>query len=154
MRLHVIAVGKRLPTWAEQACDDYVKRVRGDCSLQIHPVPSSRRGGKDPGPRIREEGAALLKAAPRSALLVALLIDGDRWSTEQLAEHFTTWRDRERDVAFLIGGADGLSAQCREAAGHRWSLSALTLPHALARVVVVEQLYRAWSMSHGHPYHH
>ncbi|MDH3451657.1 MAG: 23S rRNA (pseudouridine(1915)-N(3))-methyltransferase RlmH [Gammaproteobacteria bacterium] len=154
MRLHVIAVGKRLPAWAEQACSEYAKRVRGDCSLHVRPVASSRRGGTDPGARVREEGQALLRAVPRSALLVALEIDGDGWSTEQLAQRFAAWRGSERDVAFLIGGADGLSAQCRKAARHCWSLSSLTLPHALARVVVVEQLYRAWSLAHGHPYHH
>jgi len=154
MRLHVIAVGKRLPAWAEQACGEYAKRVRGDCSLHLHPVANSRRGGNDSVGRVREEGEALLRAVPRSALLVALTIDGDGWSTVQLARHFTEWRSSERDVAFLIGGADGLSEQCREAARYRWSLSAMTLPHALARVVVVEQLYRAWSLAHGHPYHH
>ncbi|MDH3715627.1 MAG: 23S rRNA (pseudouridine(1915)-N(3))-methyltransferase RlmH [Gammaproteobacteria bacterium] len=154
MRLHVIAVGKRLPAWAEQACSDYVKRVRGDCSLHVHAVTGSRRGGNDAGARVHEEGEALLKAVPRSALLVALAIEGDSWSTEQLAGRFDQWRSSERDVAFLIGGADGLSPRCREAARHSWSLSALTLPHALARVVVAEQLYRAWTLAHGHPYHH
>lgn len=154
MRLHVIAIGKRLPAWAEQACSEYARRVRGDCSLRVHPIASSRRGGRDAGARVNEEGEALLKAVPREALLVALVIDGDAWSTDDLARRFAEWRGRERDVAFLIGGADGLSPRCRESARHRWSLSPLTLPHALARVLVVEQLYRAWTLLHGHPYHH
>jgi len=154
MRLHVIAVGKRQPPWAEQACGEYARRIRGDCSLQIRPVAASRRSARDTAGRVREEGQALLSAVPGAALIVALDVSGEGWSTEGLARRFEQWRGNQRDVAFLIGGADGLAQQCRDAARHCWSLSALTLPHALARVVAVEQLYRAWSLVHGHPYHH
>lgn len=154
MRLHVIAAGRRLPPWAEQACSEYARRVRGDCSLRIQAVTLPRRAAKDPARRVHEESEALLRAVPDAALIVALDSTGESWSTETLARRLQDWRGARRDVAFLIGGADGLSPRCRDVARHCWSLSALTLPHALARVVVVEQLYRAWTLMHGHPYHH
>ncbi len=151
MRLLVVAVGRRVPGWAGQASEEFANRVRGDCTVVLKTVATSRRG--DPVARMREEGEALLRAARAATYRVALALDGSPWNTAQLVERLRDWRAGEREVAFLIGGPDGLAPACLDAADRRWSLSPLTLPHALARVVVAEQLYRAWSVLQGHPYH-
>lgn len=140
-----------MPSWVAEGLDDYAGRLRGDCVLRLLTVPSSRRG--DAVSRRREEGQALRRVLPAAALCVALAVDGEPWSTAQLVRRFRRWREDGREVAFLIGGPDGLDTDCLAAARLRWSLSRLTLPHALVRVLVAEQLYRAWSVVQGHPYH-
>lgn len=122
--------------------------------MELHEIPLARRRGGEPADRaVAEEGERMLRAAPREAHVVALDPDGSAWSTEQLASHLGDWLGGGRDVAFLIGGPDGLAPGVLERAGQRWSLGPLTLPHMLVRLIVAEQLYRAWSILENHPYH-
>ncbi len=154
MKLTLIAVGEKLPAWAQTAVADYAGRLPRDCPLNVVPVAAAKRGRGTPVARLMaEEADRLLAAVPKDARVIALEVDGRGWSTEDLAQQLHTWRQDGRDVAFLIGGADGLDPVIRARADQAWSLSPLTLPHALARVVVAEQLYRAWSILANHPYH-
>ena len=154
MRIHLIAVGSRMPAWVEAGYGDYAKRLPSECALQLHEVPAGRRGRNADLARLtREEGEKMLAAVPKGARVVALEVTGRPWSTEQLAEQMAVWRQEGRDVALLVGGPEGLAEACRERAERQWSLSPLTLPHPLVRIVVAEQLYRAWSILQGHPYH-
>jgi 23S rRNA (pseudouridine1915-N3)-methyltransferase len=145
MRLRVLAIGKRMPEWVAAAWDDYAKRVRHPLKLEL--VELAHGGGVD------VEGERLLGALQPRDQVIALDVRGDSWDTPRLAQQLDGWMQAGADVAFLIGGADGLSAACLARAQQRWSLSMLTFPHMLVRVVLAEQLYRAWSLLSGHPYH-
>lgn len=154
MKLHVLAVGDRMPRWVGDACADYQRRFPPHCSLRIRAVPAPRRAGRPDIPRLKDkEFQALSACAPTGALIIALEERGEPWSSADLAGRLEAWMGRQRDVAFMIGGADGLAPAALDAARERWSLSALTLPHSLVRIIVVEQLYRAWSIVSNHPYH-
>lgn len=151
-----------MPDWVEQGFAEYVKRLPPECTLELIEIEPARRGksrGKAAGSvalrdRLRaDEGDRLLKAIPADALVVALDVSGRSWSTEQLADRLRDWMASGRDIALLVGGADGLSADCLARADLRWSLSPLTFPHPLVRVMLAEQIYRAWSILAGHPYH-
>ncbi|SFD26212.1 23S rRNA (pseudouridine1915-N3)-methyltransferase [Thiohalospira halophila DSM 15071] len=155
MRIHLVAVGRRMPDWVETAVADYQRRLPRELPLHIHPVDAANRPKKNPDiQRLRrDEGQRLLAAVPKGARIIALDERGKGWDTPELARRLEGWREEGPDVALLVGGADGLDAACLEAAETRWSLSPLTLPHTLVRVVVAEQCYRAWSLLQGHPYH-
>lgn len=154
MRIHFLAVGQRLPAWVEQGYQEFARRLPVECRLQLTEVPAARRAKGAEVERLRaQEGERLLAALPRNACVVALDVRGAAWSTEQLAARLADWLQGGRDVALLAGGPDGLAPACLERADARWSLSALTLPHALVRIVVAEQIYRAWTVYKGHPYH-
>ena len=159
MKIVLAAVGTRMPEWVDAAFDDYAKRLPPACRLTLREVPTAYRGGttarKGPAPAasIRREGEGLLKAVPNGARIVALDERGAAWSTADLARRLETWLADGRDTALLAGGPDGLAPECRERAEHTWSLSRLTFPHALVRVIVAEQLWRAWSILERHPYH-
>ncbi len=154
MNIHLISIGNRMPRWVQEGYDEYAKRLPAECSLQLVELPLGRRGkGADLTRALREEGERMLKALPRDSLVVALEVKGKTWSTEQLAIKLDGWMGGGRDVALLIGGPDGLADSCLQQADLLWSLSPLTLPHPLVRVVVAEQLYRAWSILRNHPYH-
>lgn len=154
MRIHLLAVGARMPTWVKAGFADYAERLPRECSLELVEIPAGKGGGHtDLNRRLREEGERLLAAAPRGAEIVALDSDGQQWSSEELADQLDRWLRGGRDVALLIGGPDGLSDACRARADRIWSLSRLTLPHALARILAAEQIYRAWSILQRHPYH-
>ncbi len=154
MRIHLIAVGTRMPAWITEGFREYSKRLPRECSLQMVEIPLAQRGRSRTVAQSRdEEGRQMLAALPGDCMVIALDVGGQAWSTELLAEQLEQWMASGRDVALLVGGPDGLSAACLERAERRWSLSALTFPHALVRVVVAEQLYRAWTLSTGHPYH-
>jgi len=143
-----------MPGWVSQGFDDYAKRLPVDYALQLVEVPAGKRGkGADLARIKRDEGERSLAVIPKGARVVALEVGGRAWSTEQLAQQVDTWRHDGRDVALLVGGPEGLAPQCLARAEQRWSLSNLTLPHPLVRIVVAEQLYRAWSILHHHPYH-
>lgn len=141
-----------MPGWVVEATADYVKRMPRDCRVEIVEVPVAQRG-RDTERAKRDEGDRLLAAIGPRDRVICLEVNGKRWSTPDLAEQLGNWQQEGRDVALLIGGPDGLSPACRDRCDLKWSLSPLTLPHVLARVVVVEQLYRAWSVLAGHPYH-
>ena len=149
-RVRVLAVGTRMPAWVQSGVDEYRKRLPRDYAVELREIPVSRRGGER---GVKEEGAALLAALTPDELVVCMEVDGNMWSTAQLADRMRDWRDQARRVELLIGGPDGLAAECRVRADLHWSLSRLTLPHALVRVVLMEQIYRAWSILNLHPYH-
>jgi len=143
-----------MPGWMQEGFEDYARRMPRECRLELRTFPVAKARGRDDVARRREqEGERLLRAVPRGSRVGLLDIAGSQWTTAQLSRRLEAWLGSGRDVAMLVGGPDGLSAACRAAAEFRWSLSPLTFPHALARVLVAEQLFRAWSMLHNHPYH-
>lgn len=154
MRVYLIAVGIRMPKWIEAGFAEYASRLPRECSLHLIEIPAGKRGKRIPVERIvREEGERMLAAIPRGARAIALDNTGLQWNTPQLAEHLNSWLGDGRDVALLVGGPEGLARVCLDCAEASWSLSPLTFPHPLVRIVVAEQLYRAWSILHNHPYH-
>jgi len=154
MRIALIAVGTRMPAWVEQGYQEYARRLPADCTLQLVEVPAGKRGkGADIARITRQEGEKMLAAVPKGARIVTLEVTGRAWTTENLSTELDNWLHDGRDVALLVGGPEGLAAECVARAEQRWSLSSLTLPHPLVRIVVAEQLYRAWSILQNHPYH-
>jgi 23S rRNA (pseudouridine1915-N3)-methyltransferase len=154
MKITVVAVGQRQPAWADAAVQDYLDRFPSDFKVQIKQVKAESRRGTVPVARaLTAEAARIAAAVPSGTQLVALDERGRDWTTAQLADQLRRWRDAAEDVAFVIGGADGLNEEFKRRARIQLRLSSMTLPHSLARVVLVEQLYRAWSMLAGHPYH-
>lgn len=154
MRLHLLAVGGRRPAWERDGYSEYARRLPAECELRLVEIQAARRTpGGDAARWLRDEGGRMLAAIPGGAGVTALDERGHGWSTLQLASRLADWMGEGRDRALLIGGPDGLAADCLQRADERWSLSPLTLPHGLARIVVAEQLYRAWSVLRNHPYH-
>ncbi len=154
MKLIVIAVGQRLPGWAQTAWDDYAKRFPPELRLELKAVKTEPRAGGRTAPQAMAAERQRIEAAlPRGAHVVVLDERGSALTTVALADRLRQWQGQGGDVALLIGGPDGLDPALRQAAHERIRLSDLTLPHALVRVLLVEQLYRAWSVNAGHPYH-
>jgi 23S rRNA (pseudouridine1915-N3)-methyltransferase len=154
MQLLVAAVGQRMPAWVQQAWAEYAGRFPRGLSLELREIPLARRGRNADTRALRAaEGRALLAAAPAGYRIVALDERGRQWSTAELATQLENWMREERGVCFLVGGPDGLADECREQAHGIWALGRLTLPHPLVRVILAEQLYRAWSVTQNHPYH-
>jgi len=154
LRLLLIAASQRQPGWVDEGFADYAERVRGRARLELKVVPLARRSaGASVERAIADEAERLLAAVPTGAHVVALAEDGKPWTTADLATKLESWMQRGAPVAFLIGGPDGLGQACLDRAAERWSLSKLTLPHGLVRVVAAEALYRAWSVLERHPYH-
>lgn len=153
MKIRLLAIGNRMPTWVNQGHEEYAKRLNRECILELHEIAPGKRGKGDARNAVQEEGERMLKAIPEGSRVVALEVTGRSWSTEQLAERCAAWQQEGRDIALLVGGPEGLSPACRQRADEQWSLSPLTLPHPLVRVVIAEQLYRAWSILNNHPYH-
>ncbi|MHB8424292.1 MAG: 23S rRNA (pseudouridine(1915)-N(3))-methyltransferase RlmH [Gammaproteobacteria bacterium] len=154
MRIHLLAAGTRLPSWINDGYHDYAVRLPPECKLVLKEIPlgASRRGG-DTVKAVAEEGARMLAALPACAHIIALDLRGRSFSSEELAKQLNRWLQDGGDVALLLGGPDGLAPGCCARAEFKWSLSPLTLPHALVRVIVAEQIYRAWTILKGHPYH-
>ena len=143
-----------MPAWVEQGVNEYTKRLPADFKVEFEEIPlGARRPGSDLKKALTQESDALLARLKGKEKVIALDVLGKSWSSEQLAEAAADWRMDGRDIALLIGGPDGLSEACLQKAEQRWSLSALTLPHPLVRVLLAEQLYRAWTLLSGHPYH-
>jgi 23S rRNA (pseudouridine1915-N3)-methyltransferase len=154
MKCRLIAAGTRLPDWVNSGFREYQKRLRTPLSLELHEIPvAPRRAGENPDRAVQREGADMLAALGRDDYVLALEVTAKTMSTEQLSGWLAERMRDGRSLALLIGGPDGLSPQCCERADRSWSLSPLTLPHGLVRVVVAEQLYRAMSLLAGHPYH-
>lgn len=154
MRLYLIAVGTRMDAWVATAYAGYTRRLPPAYALHLVEIPMARRTrGADLQRCVATEGERMLAAAPAAARLIALDERGQQWDTPTLAEQLAGWHSDGRDVALLLGGPDGLAPACRKRAELTWSLSRLTFPHALARVIVAEQIFRAWSLLQGHPYH-
>lgn len=143
-----------MPAWVTAGYQEYTKRMPRECSLQLVEIAPGRRGKSASVAQAREqEGRQILAALPRECRVIALDVRGQAWSTETLAGHLQGWLGAGHDVALLVGGPDGLAPDCLARADESWSLSPLTFPHALVRVLLAEQLYRAWTLVSGHPYH-
>ena len=153
MRLLVVAVGQRVPDWAQVAWDDYAKRFPPEMRLELKAVKTEPRASKTLPSLLAAERERIEAAIPRGARVVALDERGTSLTTMALAGRLKEWQLENDVVALVIGGPDGLDAAFRQAAHERIRLSDLTLPHAMARVLLAEQLYRAWSIHTGHPYH-
>jgi len=152
--MRLIAVGDRQPGWVDQAFDDYAQRLPRAWQFRLLTLATAQRGkGRAAEHAIANEGQRILAEVRGDEQVVALDERGTEWSSEKLSRQLSAWLSGGRDICFVIGGPDGLAGDCLQRADLRWSLSRLTLPHGLARVLFAEQLYRAWSMLEGHPYH-
>lgn len=154
MRIYLIAVGQKMPAWVTQACEDYQKRLPRELAISTVEVPLIKRGKRPDIQRIvRDESRRVLDTVPAGCFLIALDVNGKQVSTETLATSLAGWMQQGRDVAIVIGGPDGLSSELLQQADRTLSLSAMTFPHPLVRIIIIEQLYRAWSILNSHPYH-
>ncbi len=155
MKLAILAVGHRMPAWVDVAFDEYAKRMPREMPLQLKELKPAQRSSAtgDAARWMQTEAERIEAAVPQGALRVVLDEHGRSFATRALADHFRRWRNDGRDIVFIIGGADGLADTVKVQADLLWSLSPLTLPHGLVRVVLAEQLYRAASLLAGHPYH-
>lgn len=153
MVISLIAVGKRMPTWIEQGFNEYARRMPADFKLQLIEIATKRSHASDIARTIRQEGEQMLAAIPKDSYTIALDVNGEQWDTHQLATHLQKWHDQGQSISLLVGGPEGLAESCLARANKNWSLSRLTFPHPLVRVIVAEQLYRAWSILSHHPYH-
>ena len=153
MKLTVAAIGLKVPDWAQIAWDDYAKRFPPDIKFQLKAIKAEPRGSKSPGVLMAAEAERIRAAWGRDSHRVVLDERGDRLRTLDLAERLKTWQSLGQEVVLVIGGPDGLDEELRSEAHERIRLSDLTLPHAFVRVLLVEQLYRAWSILAHHPYH-
>lgn len=154
MQIHLISVGNRMPTWVKAGYDEYAKRLPRECELVLKEIPPGQRGKNcDVARIIKEEGERMNTAIPVGAHIVALDLSGKSWSTPELAQSLSRWLESGKHIALLVGGPEGLADSVKLKASEFWCLSALTFPHPLVRVIVAEQLYRAWSILHNHPYH-
>jgi 23S rRNA (pseudouridine1915-N3)-methyltransferase len=153
MKLVIVAVGQKVPDWAQTAYDDYAKRFPPELRVELKAVKTEPRGSKTVETLWAAERQRIEAAIPRGARIVALDERGTALTTQALAQQLRQWQQGGDDVALIIGGPDGLDPAFRDAAHQRVRLSDLTLPHALVRVLLIEQLYRAWSINANHPYH-
>lgn len=154
MNIYMITVGQRLPKWIGEGYQDYARRLRQSCALHLLEVATARRGKSgNPAQWRQDECRRLLAAIPPNCRIIACDERGESWTTQEVAEHLQTWMNEAQDVALLVGGPDGLAPPCLARASRKWSLSSLTLPHGLVRVILAEQIYRAFSLLSHHPYH-
>ncbi|MEB4589373.1 23S rRNA (pseudouridine(1915)-N(3))-methyltransferase RlmH [Candidatus Thiothrix sp. Deng01] len=154
MRIQLLAIGSKMPGWVNEGTQEYASRMPPHCPLLIREIAAEKRTKNSDLQRIRQlEGEKLLAAVPSGDLVVALDVRGRQWPTEELARQLDKWMMSGRDVSLLVGGPEGLSQGCLQRAEQSWSLSLLTFPHPLVRVIVSEQLFRAWSILANHPYH-
>jgi 23S rRNA (pseudouridine1915-N3)-methyltransferase len=154
MQIHLISVGNRMPGWVKQGFDEYAKRLPRECELLLKEIMPGQRGKNcDLAKIIREEGDRMNAAIPVGSHIVALDLSGKALATPQLAIALSRWQETGKTISLVIGGPDGLADSVKAKASEFWSLSLLTFPHPLVRIIVAEQLYRAWSILHSHPYH-
>lgn len=142
MKIRLITIGHKAPAWLQEGYEDYAKRLPTSCALELIEIPAEKRP--------EEKMLASIKA---DNYVIALDVKGKCWSTEELADKLQSWLLSGKNIDLLVGGADGLTPACLAKAQERWSLSALTFPHMLVRLIVAEQIYRAHSILQGHPYH-
>lgn len=153
MRLRMISVGHKMPDWVSQACSEYQKRFPRDIKLEIVEIKPEKRAAGNSTENIQRLEAKRILDVMGKDYCIALDERGKPWTTVQVAEQFEHWQNLGRDICFIIGGADGLHADVKQHADRLWSLSPLTLPHAMVRVLLAEQLYRAYTVVIQHPYH-
>jgi 23S rRNA (pseudouridine1915-N3)-methyltransferase len=154
MQLIVAAVGHKMPAWIEAGFQEYAKRMPPECRLVLKEIkPIERSSGKNAETVMAQERTRIEAALPKGGRVVALDEHGAQMTTVQLSQQLSIWQQQGGDVSFVIGGADGLDAEFKKNADMLLRLSNMTLPHALVRVILAEQLYRAWSILRNHPYH-
>ncbi len=154
MKISLIAVGRKMPVWVTEGYNEYAKRMPRECLLELVEIEAEKRGKSGSSQRwMEQEGKRMLAAIPRGDRVIALDVKGRSWTTEKLAQQMEGWMQSGTGVSLLVGGPDGLSPECLQRADQKWSLSELTMPHPLVRVVLAEQLYRGWSVVNHHPYH-
>lgn len=143
-----------MPAWVQTGYQEYAKRLPAECELRLVEVAAGKRGKNfDVQRTLEAEGQVLLSKLPAGARAVCLDVTGKPWSTPELAKRLQAWMASGTDVGLMVGGPEGLSPECKARADETWSLSPLTLPHPLVRIIVAEALYRAWSLLNNHPYH-
>ncbi|CAG9239656.1 Ribosomal RNA large subunit methyltransferase H [Burkholderia gladioli] len=154
MKLHIVAVGHKMPGWVADGFDEYAKRMPPELRIELRELkPELRSGSRGAESVMAAERVRIEAALPKGARLVALDERGRDWTSMQLAQALPGWQQDGRDVAFVIGGADGLDPELKARADLLLRISSLTLPHGMVRVLLAEQLYRAWSITQNHPYH-
>lgn len=154
MKINLIAIGKRMPDWVNTGYQEYAKRLTSVLPLNLIEIPLAPRSkNSNITQLLQKEGAQMLANIPNDHFVVALDVPGQLWDTGKLAQKLQQWKLESQNISLLIGGPDGLAPSCLQRANLRWSLSPLTLPHPLVRIIVAEQIYRAWSILSGHPYH-
>ena len=154
MRIRLVSVASRMPRWVEDGYQEYAKRLPAELALELVEIPLATRGkNADIARLMRREGEQMLAAVQPGERIVTLEVTGKPWSTEQLAQELERWRLEARNVNLMVGGPEGLAPEVCARSEQRWSLSPLTLPHPLVRILIGEQIYRAWTLLSGHPYH-
>ncbi|MCS6765921.1 MAG: 23S rRNA (pseudouridine(1915)-N(3))-methyltransferase RlmH [Candidatus Protistobacter heckmanni] len=154
MQLLITAVGNKMPAWVEEAFADYAKRMPPELRVELREIrPEPRTTGKTPAAMMQAEAERIQAVLPKPCHLVALDERGKDWTSQELSRQLARWQEESLPVAFVIGGPDGLAPEIKSQAQTLLRFSSLTLPHGMARVLLAEQLYRAWSMLANHPYH-
>ena len=154
MQITLYAVGNKMPAWISQGFDQYCRRFPRDMSFNLVEIAPGKRGKNADIARILDkEGEQMLATIAKGSRIVTLEVEGKPWTTPSLANQLERWQLDGRNVALLVGGPEGLSPLCINASEQRWSLSPLTLPHPMVRLIVAESIYRAWSINNNHPYH-
>lgn len=154
MQIHLLAIGNKMPGWVNTGFQEYAKRFPPSCRLKLTEIPAEKRTKQTDIKRLtQQEGEKILSAVKPGNLVIALEVTGHLWSTEQLSQQLQHWQSTGQNIDMLIGGPDGLASSCLAKATIKWSLSPLTLPHPLVRILIAEQLYRALSILQNHPYH-
>lgn len=154
MKIYLLAVGQRMPGWVEQGYKEYASRLSGNIQIELKEIAAAKRVRNSVIDKLKQdEGKRLLAAVPAGARIIVLDEHGQSLTTKKLALKLEDWLQMSQDIAILIGGPDGLSEECLQQADQKWSLSAFTFPHPLVRIVLAEQVYRAWSLLNNHPYH-
>lgn len=154
MRITLIAVGTKMPRWVQEAVDEYAKRIQKPLGFALLEIPLAQRAKSGKAElSVAKEGAAIIAKIKSSDHVIALEVEGKRQSTKSLSQRLAEFKTLGKNLVILVGGPDGLAQTCRDRANEQWSLSDLTLPHPLVRILLIEQLYRANSLLEGHPYH-
>ena len=154
LHIRFITISNKPPAWISEGFREYAKRLSSTCHLDLLEIPVEKRSKqKNRQAFIDREGDKILAVIKPHAKVIALDVQGKLWSTEELSSHLQDWLQEEKNIDFIIGGPDGLADSCLQRAQLRWSLSPLTLPHLLVRILLAEQLYRAWTILQNHPYH-
>lgn len=154
MRIRLLTITHKSPTWIQQGYEEYAKRMPSSCTLELIEIPAEKRTPHADLKRITErEGEKMLAMIKPQHQIIALDLKGELWTTEQLVVRLSDWLQSGRNIDLLIGGPEGLAPQCLQKATLIWSLSPLTFPHILVRLIIAEQIYRAWSILNKHPYH-
>jgi 23S rRNA (pseudouridine1915-N3)-methyltransferase len=157
MKIRIVTIGQKMPDWVQTGFEDYFKRIQPFVQTQITELPMARRGKNDAESDIQkyciQEGQSILQSLKPQEQLIALEVNGRHLTTEKMADNMQHWMQDGQDIVLAIGGPDGLSDEVRRSAKWHWSLSDLTLPHPLVRIILIEQLYRAMTVINNHPYH-